>query len=158
MCTHNQWCHTAVWPQGEPKPMRKQNDGLGDYYSEATALDCSAPRPDGSENKDMTRQEFAAEADINTLLSRYGIGVPRKQVMYGEVDFGMDLQQAFAAIEAAKRMHRQLPDTLIEKYPSWEKLLNGLASGQLRLDLEADTTAPGGSEIDGVGLTGTAAE
>lgn len=85
--------------------------------------------------EDMTRQEYAADADINTLLRRYGVGVPQKQVVYGEADFSMDLQQAFGAVEAAKRMFDQLPGELKKKYPTWQAVLNAIESRQLALDL-----------------------
>lgn len=112
--------------------IRTQADDLGQEYSMDTALDFS-------ESIDMARQEFKNDADINVLLGRFGVNTPQRQTTYGEVDFGMDLQQAIGAIDAARRMHRKLPLSLRERYPTWQSVLNGLNDGTLRLDLEEES-------------------
>lgn len=120
------------------RPIRSQTDGLGDQASkEAETI---------NHGRDRARQEFKADADINTLLRRYGVGVTQKLPVFGEVDFTVDLQQAMAAISEAKLMHARLPENLRTKYRDWSSLLNALESGALVLDLtprkEEPETAP----------------
>lgn len=114
------------------RPIRKQTDDLFEEYSASTVINCTA-------EEDKTRQEFAAETNINLTLARFGVGAqPQRQTTFGEVDYGLDLQQAFASVDAARRVHAKIPDSMREKYPTWQALLNGMASGQLARDLESD--------------------
>lgn len=76
---------------------RKQYDD-DKSYSESCVIKCS-------EEEDKTRQEFKDEADVNKLLSRYGVNVPQLRPVYGEVDTDIDLQGAYlAAQEVADRL------------------------------------------------------
>ncbi|QCQ85065.1 internal scaffolding protein [Blackfly microvirus SF02] len=85
----------------------------------------------------LTRQEFADEADLNVLLARFGVNTPVRPMIYGgEVDYQLDLQQAFAAIESARRANMAVPDELRQKYPDWRKVLNGAESGEYQRDLK----------------------
>lgn len=113
---------------GKPA-MRTQTDGDQDAWSHATGLACD---PEG----DKARQEHKNETDINVILGRFGVNVAQRQPTFGEVDYDVDLQTAMAAIGAAQRAHQRLPDSLKERYPDWRSVLNGLHSGQFRIDLD----------------------
>lgn len=115
---------------------RTQTDGLGDEYSFETGLDCS-------NSKDMARHEQTGEADINKLLARFGIGIPQRQVVYGSMDFDLDLQQAYRAIETVKAAWDQMPDAITKKYTDWTQLAVALNSGELKFD----PTKPAGSQL-----------
>lgn len=118
------------------RAIRTQADGKGDLWSRATRIDCSGDR-------DVARQEFKDEADINKLLSRYGVGpMPQRQTTYMEVDYSLDLQTALTAVDAAAAAHRDLPQTLRDRYPNWPSLLNALDRGELRIDLSNRGTPP----------------
>lgn len=112
------------------KVPRHQADGKQLDYSQMSALVCVG--------EDMARQEFKAEADINNILKRYGVNgsaLPIRPVVYQEVDYTIDLQQAMGAIETAQDMYRKLPPSLREKYPTWQSILNGIHNGSLKIDL-----------------------
>lgn len=115
--------------------IRSQVDNDFDLYSVGASITFDPA-------EDTARQEFKAEADINVLMARFGMTAPQRQTMFGEVDFGLDLQTAYAAIDAARRMHAKLPRNLTERYPDWQSVLNALNSGELRLDLEASADDP----------------
>lgn len=109
---------------------------MQNLYSERSGIDFS-------QSKDRTRQEGKADADVNTILARYGVGgQPLRQTVYGETNYDMDLQRTMAAVDAAKSAWQQMPANLREKYPSWQDLLNGLESGALRLDMANLPPAP----------------
>lgn len=111
---------------------RTQIDGLGDEVSFLTGLDCRS-------DIDRTRQEYKRESDINYILSRFGIsggGLPQKSPIWGETDYTLDLQQAFASIHAARDAWTNLPDDLRQRYPNWQTLLRALFTGDLKIDLE----------------------
>lgn len=107
--------------------VRQQSDYLNEEYSRKAALDTSGP-----EWKDVTRQEFKAEADINVMLSRFGVMPGTKVPQYGEADFTMDLQNAFDAVDSAKGAWRKMPAHLREKYPDWRALLQAVITGELK--------------------------
>lgn len=125
---------------------RTQDDNLQDQYSQLTGLDFT-----GTET--LTRQEFKDEADLNILLSRYGVAQMRP-VQYGkEVDYTVDLQTAISALEAANAATFDVPEELRDKYPTWRHVLNGAESGEYHQDLlnlaekkKADATAKEAAE------------
>lgn len=122
--------------------------------------------------KDTARQEFALDADINTLVNRFTPGAPQRAYYYGEADYTMDLQHAFRVVQDARHMHQGLTPELREKYPTWQSLLNAVESGEFRVemlrkkkeaseeasDLQPDPAATGESQVDRGGLTGSTAE
>lgn len=111
------------------KAIRTQSDDLSDEYSANTAIEFD-------QTVDMARQEFAAEADINTMMKKFMPLQNTRVSEWGqEIDYDMDLQTALAAIDAAKRAHAQMTPELRAKYPTWQALLNGLNSGQFKIDL-----------------------
>lgn len=106
--------------------IRTQQDGLGDIYSVNGGIDAS--------QGDVARQEFKADADINLMLAKFGVFAPQKQVYFGDVDYGIDLQQALAAIADAKQAWQVMPPEIKKEFPTWKELLNALESGQIKLN------------------------
>lgn len=116
--------------------IRTPIDGRNDQYSIQTGLTCTP-------EEDRARQEDAHAADINNILSRYGIGLNQKQPIWGtEVDQNLDLQQALSAIAEAKHAWRNLPENLRMRYPSWQQLLNAIDAGQLKINLQDPPAEP----------------
>lgn len=108
---------------------RTQADGLGDKFSREAAIDCSA-------DKDMTRQEFKEETDINVLLKKFGLNQQSRPLIYGEFDYTIDYQQALQSVDDARKAHARMPAEIREKYPTTNTMLEGMASGALAKDLE----------------------
>lgn len=105
------------------KAIRSQADDLQDEMSELSGLDCS-------EDRDMTRQEYGEEADINALMRRYGVNAPQRQPTYGqEINYDLELQHAYAAIDDARRFFDAAPVELRTQFPTWQAMLNGMATG-----------------------------
>lgn len=111
-------------------PTRTQAEaGAGnDIQSAMAAIDFTA-------TEDLARQEFKLEADINVLLGRFGLDTPVRRVTFGEVDFGIDLQQALSAVDQATTAYRDLPPALRAEFPTWQSVLNALVTGRLKIRL-----------------------
>lgn len=90
-------------------------------------------RLDGTDydNKDMARQEFAKEADINYMLSRFNITPPRGAPTYGEWDDTIDLQQALTSVAEARSAYKELPEELKNKFKNMEELITAYTNGSL---------------------------
>lgn len=111
--------------------IRTQIDGLNELVSIDTGLDCS-------DKPDVTRQEFKAETDVNNILARYGVeGIAKREPIYSEIDYNMDLQSSLEAIREAEAAIAKLPADLYVKYPTWEQLLSGAFNGSFKADLTA---------------------
>lgn len=119
---------------GKP-PERTQDDGLGDIYSEATYV-FTPPE------ENQTRSEFAADSDINSLITRYGAvpGTGRPQ-SFGSWDYDMDLLNAYTSVEQARMRYEELPQEVKDHYPSWESLAREIERGQLDPALARDLDA-----------------
>lgn len=115
--------------------LRTQNDGLSDKLSIDTAI--SFPP-----EENQTRAEFAQDADINNLLSRYGaealLPANTRGIYGGHVNFDDDLTTAFEAIERAKDAHAALPADVKKLYPTWEALAREIARGDANPALGKD--------------------
>jgi len=83
------------------------------------------------ENKDTARQEFAKEADINNMLSKFGITPERGAPTFGEWDDTLDLQQAIASVTEARAAYADLPEALRNRFNSMEELLAAYNNGAL---------------------------
>lgn len=124
---------TKVISRVGPAPaVRTQNDGRGDEYSRLTGH--NFPR-----QHDTARQEFKADADVNLLLKKFGVGQVRGPGEYRTIDYGVDLQTALAAVDAAKRAHATLPADVRGQYPTWQSMLAAAESGELTLSTKEDT-------------------
>lgn len=108
---------------------RTQNDNLGDELSILTGIDCS-------NDKDMARQEAKDDADINIMLSRFGVNHQQRTLTFGEQDYTIDLQQGLAAIEQTKRVYHRMADEIKAIYPNFEKFVQGMRTGAVAKDLE----------------------
>lgn len=98
---------------------------------------------DTPDNKDRARQEFKLEADINYMLSRFGITQPRGTPTYGIIDDSIDLQQAINSTEQAREAYLKLPAELRAKFPSMEAMLNAIENESLVIkDEEAPAELP----------------
>lgn len=95
------------------------------------------------ENRDMADQSFKDEADINYMLSRFGITQPRNAPQYGEWDDTIDLQTALIAVREAREGYKNLPKELRDKFPSMEYFLRSVDNGSLVIkDKDADQPVP----------------
>jgi len=111
------------------KATRTQIDGKGDLYSEMTTVDCS-------QSQDMARQEFKDDADINIMLSRFGVNQQQRQVHFGDADFTIDLQQGLAAIEQTRRVYNRATPEIKNLFPTYEKWMTGMNNGQVAKEME----------------------
>lgn len=108
-----------------------------------TTLDVDNPTLDASngtliedrhaiyENKDVARQEYAKEADINHMLSRFGVVPERGAPTYGEWDDTVDLQQALTSVAEARQAFKDLPPELRGKFNNMEELMTAYQNGSL---------------------------
>lgn len=111
-------------------PVKDQTD-IGE---DSPTIDASA----SDDNKDYTRQEFANEADINYMLSKFGITQPRNAPTYGEWDDSIDLQIALEAVREAQAGFKTLPLAMRERFGSMEELLRAVDNGSLVLKEKED--------------------
>lgn len=101
------------------------------------------PNGDIEENHDTARQEFKDEADINYMLSKFGVVPPRGAPQYGEWDDTIDLQQAIESTRAARGAFRRLPEDLTKRFDRMEDLLSAVENGSLVIkDEEFKEPAP----------------
>lgn len=109
---------------------RGQADDDQDYWSELAGTDASH----SIDNKDMTRQEYKAEVDINSVLKRFG-AIPQPTPVFTTFDFDIDLQRAIASKENAESAYNRLPEEIRQKYDGWQSMLHAIVTGQLTIDL-----------------------
>lgn len=93
------------------------------------------------EDPHMARQEFKDEADINYMLSRFGVTPPRHAPVYGEWDDNIDLQTAIESVRQTRAGYRRLPKELRDKFPSMEDFLTAVDNGSLVIKTEDETEA-----------------
>lgn len=104
-------------------PVKDQTDiGIEDQFLDASSTE---------QDPDMTRQEFKDEADINTMLSKFGVTAARGTPVYGEWDDTIDLQSAIASVREAKAGYNKLPKELRDKFTSMEEMLTAVNNGSL---------------------------
>lgn len=119
------------------KPIRTKTDGRQQEYSRKTATHTPGP--------DLARQEFRQTTDINFILSRHGAAGLRAAQMgaqINEVNYDLDLQQALAAVAAARIAHRKMSKATKEKYPTWQSLLNAVEAGEFTMPKPEGEDAP----------------
>lgn len=121
-------------------PPEKDHTSIG--YEEPTLDASNSPT-----NRDTARQEFKQEADINYLLSRFGLTQPRGAPTYGIWDDTIDLQQALQAVRDARAGYNELPANLRAKFNSMEELLRAVENGSLVLKDE-EAPEPVKSQMD----------
>lgn len=104
---------------------REQNDGLNEEASEEASI--------SDFGQDMTRQEFKADADINTILARYGVGSTQTIPEFGIADYNLDLQTALNTVYKARQLWQRMPQDLRAKYKSWRELIAAMDKGELEI-------------------------
>lgn len=95
----------------------------------------------------ITRQDKFHETEISYILRNHGIN-PDRPARFGEVDFSVDLQQAYALTRQAKQAYDRLPDELKAKYANWEEILLADANGTLAQAMQ-DADLPNPFNKDG---------
>lgn len=128
--------HDAEHPIGTAAPnanqlIRTQHDDhdINEYYGKLTATE-----PTG---ESLTRQEFKEDADINTILTRFGVNTQvRNDMVWTEVNYDVGLQEALTSLDIAKRAQLDIPEELREKYPNWLALMSGIERGEYQKDLK----------------------
>lgn len=120
-------------PQTQTKmiPPTKDQRDIGVDNPTLDASDGHLHEQDETINKDRSRQEYKDEADINYMLSRFGITQPRGAPVYGEWDDTLDLQTAIESVREAHAAYRRVPQELRNKFSSMEELLLALNNGSL---------------------------
>lgn len=104
-------------------------------------------------DEDMTRQEFKAESDTESVLRRAGGNMFARRAVYGVQDFDTDLQTIKNAVIRAVDGVKTLPEALQAKYATQAALLQGLAAGELFLTQDglkaaADVVPQSGATAD----------
>lgn len=94
------------------------------------------------ENPDMARQEYKNEADINYMLSRFGITQPRGTPTFGAWDDTIDLQMALESVREARAGFRTLPKEMTDKFRTMEDMLKAVENGSLVIKDEAAPSEP----------------
>lgn len=105
------------------------------------------PTLDCTDSEDMTRQEWKHEADINTIVNRFGLTgqIALRQPVFGERDFDLDLHTGYLAQAEAQRGFLSLPRALRAKYRNPRGLLDAIHKNTFKADLEETLTAPQGA-------------
>lgn len=114
------------------KKPRTQADGLQKTFSELTKIDTSA-------YPDMARQEFKHDADINVIVSRFGVESLRIPLTAGHYDQDLDLMTAIHAVRDSQEAFAKLPADIRSRFPTWESLYNATQRGAITLDKETNT-------------------
>lgn len=120
-------------------PGRNQRQFYHDLQ-QRTAISTATSLFRDPDKPDPVRQEFKADADVNTILKRFG--VEQRQVTYGEADTDLDLQGALEAVRSADEAFQGLPKNLRDKYRNMKNLLNAIESGALKLDMRPEGELP----------------
>lgn len=93
-------------------------------------------------NRDMTDQSGAQEADINYMLSRFGVTQPRGAPTYGVTDYNMDLQAAITSVREAEDAYRKLDPELRRKFDNMGDFLSAVNNGSLEIKNEPAPEPP----------------
>lgn len=97
---------------------------------ELTAIDCT-------NDHGVTRQELKDEADINIILSRFGIDrIQQRQNYPFEIDFTVDLQQTLNSVNDSRNAFNRLQPQIQNEFGNWQNLVNAMADGTLSKRLE----------------------
>lgn len=120
-------------------PTRSQADFTPEYCL-TNSLENSAPLAPKDEPK-LVRQEFGAEADINTLVNRFG---PLTRLPgaddHGEFDLTMDLTDHFDNAQRVARGYDKLPQHVKDRY-SLTEFMSRLSQGE-EIDLSEPEETP----------------
>lgn len=101
---------------------RTQFDGLQD---EMSAVHSTSPDPD---EVPLVRPEFAAECDLNTILSR-AMPFEARPVSTDYVDYGDNLQDALDSVARSREAWIKLPRDVTQRYRNWLDFAQAALSG-----------------------------
>lgn len=121
-----------------PERTQVETDAEREYFGQLTLIDCQAAKDD------KTRQEFKQEADINTLMSKFG-ALPPTRLPGGEWDFDLDLQTAFEAVRIVRDGFRRLPQEVRDLYPTPQALVDAILRGEVIHKSETDAAGSSGA-------------
>lgn len=120
-----------------PRTQADMNDpDLRDLNSMLTGLACDDPS--------LARQEFAKDADINHILTHYGIDglqLSASRPSFGDYDYNIDLQTALHAVRDVKAAWAHLPPHVRAKYPDYAALMKAVHAGET-IDFEPPKADP----------------
>lgn len=113
--------------------------------------------------ENMTRQEFAEEADINNIVARFYPFAPpmSRAVQFGEQDMSLDLHSAMLAVQDAKDAYQTLPESLRSQYPTYSDFVSAVADGRLQIvnqdaaGVEVSSTPEGSSASESAPVKAT---
>lgn len=99
--------------------------------------------------EDKTRQEFAAQSDVASLLRRFGGGVPLARLAYGAVDFDVDLVRARELDEQLHDAVGRLPEHILDKFGGVDGTIRAISEGRISRDdlKEPEEERPGSSVV-----------
>lgn len=81
----------------------------------------------------LTRQEFKDATDVNVLLRKHGVDpFTHRPLRFGDVDYNMDLQQAFDAVARARTAYDGMDADIRARYKSPEDVMAATMSGELQ--------------------------
>lgn len=89
--------------------------------------DLTAVRPGGPS---LARPEFLADADINSLLRRYGAVAPQRAVESGDVNTDVDLTTAFDMLRDAREAYAGADARVLERYPTFGSFVEAVEAGE----------------------------
>lgn len=99
-----------------------------------------------TQEENKCRPEFLKQTLVSSVMQNVlPLGLPS-----GDVDFDLDLRQAFAAVKDARSAWFRVPKELREKYRTWDALFEAARTGELK-PLEAaaaSAAASSGSPSD----------
>lgn len=125
--------------------LRSQNDGLGEAESDRTAT----RRPD--DETSLVRPEFAAECDLNTILSR-AMPFAARPVTSDYVDYGDNLQDALDAVAMSREAWLRLPRDVTQRYRTWLEFAQDASQGNYRPPTPpAEVSSAGGAGVPPAG-------
>lgn len=122
--TRKPWVHN---PDLRRTPLERRDMSIktGTYFDKAIPA-----------NRDMARQDQAADADINNILRRFGATAEQRQLAFGVFDDSIDLQTAMNSTAEAKAAYLRLAPELRDNFPTFASFLTGMETGHVATKLE----------------------
>lgn len=112
----------------KPIVLRDQLDGMyrQDAVSHAAGTDCSTM-------ESMTREEFAEDTKVDTILRRYGVIPPsQRELQFADVDYDVDFLRGINASREAADAWSKIPAEVRAHYRDWMGLVNAMERGELK--------------------------
>ncbi|AXH76703.1 MAG: internal scaffolding protein [Microviridae sp.] len=127
--------------------LRSPYDGLGEAESARTA---TVSDPD---EIPVVRPEFAAECDLNTILSR-AMPFEARRPTTDYVDYRDTLQDALEAVAMSRDAWQKLPRDVTQRYRNWLEFAQAVEFGQYQPPTPpAEVSSAGGAGAPSAGPT-----